>query len=159
MAKSSQVIEVLNEALAEEIIALNQYFLHAELCEHWGFEALSKHIKKQSIDEMKHAEKLMERLLFLGGMPKLETAPKLKIGRTIEEIFANDHGLEEMAIASYNKWIGVARTADDNGTRLLLEEILKDEENHIDWLGTQLDVIKQVGLQNYLTKQLEEAKA
>jgi bacterioferritin len=154
MAKT-QVIEALNQALAEEITALNQYFMHAELCEHWGFEGLSKFVKKQSIDEMKHAEKLVERILKLGGIPRLDASIKLKIGKDVAEMLANDYALEEGAVRDYNKWIEVARQAEDNGTRIFLEAILKDEESHLDWLGTQRDLIASIGIQNYLARQID----
>lgn len=152
----SQVLEALDAALAEEVMALNQYFMHAELCEHWGFGKLAQFVKKQSIDEMRHAETLIERILYLDGSPNLAAPLSLKIGKNVEEMLKNDYELEASAVGDYNKWIEVARQADDNGTRLILETILNDEEIHLSWLGTQLELVKQIGIQNYLNRNIED---
>jgi bacterioferritin len=154
MAKSLAVIKALNEALAEEIQAINQYFIHSELCEHWGLTGLHEKIRKESIDEMKHAEALIERILFLEGTPIISGVGELKIGKTVPELLEHDLHLEEHAISMYNRSIETCRKEDDNGSRALLDSILKDEEGHFSWIGTQIDLIKQIGLQNYLTEQM-----
>lgn len=153
MKGNAKVLEALNEALSEELTAINQYILHSEMCENWGFDKLAAFIKKESIDEMKHAEMLIERLLFLEGIPNMSKYQKINIGPTVPEIINNDLHLELRAVAMYNKLIEVAVAAKDNGTAELLKKLLKDEENHVDGLEEQLDLIKGMGLQNYLAVQ------
>lgn len=150
MKGQPEVLSALNEALAEEIAAINQYFLHAEMCESWGYEKLGGMIKKESIDEMKHAESLMERILFLEGMPALGKV-QMNIGHTVPDLLINDLKLETGAVQMYNRLIQAAIKADDQGTAELLKQILKDEERHVDEIETQLDLIKGLGLENYLT--------
>jgi bacterioferritin len=150
MKGQPEVLSALNEALAEEIAAINQYFLHAEMCESWGYEKLGGMIKKESIDEMKHAESLMERILFLEGMPALGKV-QMNIGHTVPDLLSNDLKLETGAVQMYNRLIQAAIKADDQGTAELLKQILKDEERHVDEIETQLDLIKGLGLENYLT--------
>lgn len=151
MKGSKKVIEALAEGLAEELSAINQYFLHAEMCDNWGYGKLASHIKKNAIGEMKHAEGLIERILFLDGFPNMEGYVPLKIGKTIPEMFKNDLNLELGAVKMYNKNIELARKEGDDGSADLLHKLLLDEEEHADWLETQLDQIKQIGLENYLT--------
>lgn len=153
MKGNAKVLEALNEALSEELTAINQYILHSEMCENWGFDKLAALIKKESIDEMKHAEMLIERLLFLEGIPNMSKYQKINIGPTVPEMINNDLRLEVQAVAMYNKLIEVAVAAKDNGTAELLKKLLKDEENHVDGLEEQLDLIKGMGLQNYLAVQ------
>jgi bacterioferritin len=153
MKGNAKVLEALNEALSEELTAINQYILHSEMCENWGFDKLAAFIKKESIDEMKHAEMLIERFLFLEGTPNMSKYQKINIGPTVPEIINNDLRLELQAVAMYNKLIEVAIAAKDNGTAELLKKLLKDEEDHVNGLEAQLDMIKGMGLQNYLAVQ------
>jgi len=155
MKGKSEVVEVLNEMLQEELCAINQYMIHSEMCENWGYKKLSRYIKKQSIGEMKHAEKLMERVLFLEGTPDVSSMPKVKVGKDVPQQIENDLALEKGAVASYNRAIEVCRKAADNASADFLLFILKDEEEHVDFLETQLEIIKKIGLENYLTQQIE----
>jgi bacterioferritin len=156
MKGKPEVLKVLQEMLKEELGAISQYFLHSEMCEHGGFEGLSEHIKKISIVEMGHAEKLIERMLFLEGMPSLSELPKLTIGKDVKQQLENDLALEHGAVAGYNEAIATCRKAGDNGTADFLKGILTDEEHHVDFFEEQLDLIGQLGLQNYLAQQLGE---
>ncbi len=153
MKGNAKVLDALNEALSEELTAINQYILHSEMCENWGYDRLAGFIKKESIDEMKHAEMLIERMLFLDGTPNMSKYQKINIGSTVPEMIDNDLHLELQAVALYNKLIEVAVAAKDNGTAELLKKLLKDEEAHVDGLEEQLDQIKGMGLQNYLAVQ------
>jgi bacterioferritin len=155
MKGNEKVIEHLNLRLAEELTAINQYMVHAEMCDNWAYERLHKMIEKRAIDEMKHAEKLIARILFLDGRPIVSNLNKLYIGSEVPKMHESDHAAEEAAIKGYNESIRVAVEAGDNGTRELLEAILKEEEDHIDLLEAQLDQIKQMGVQNYLVEQLD----
>ena len=153
MKGSTKVLEALNEALSEELTAINQYMLHSEMCENWGYGKLSGFIKKESIDEMKHAEKLIERILFLDGIPNLSKYQKLNIGKTVPAMLQNDLNLELQAVAMYNKLMAIAREEKDNGTAELFKKLLQDEEGHVDGLEEQLGMIKDLGVQNYLIVQ------
>jgi bacterioferritin len=155
MKGNEKVIEQLNARLAEELTAINQYMVHSEMCDNWGYGRLHKMIEKRAIVEMKHAEKLIARILFLDGRPIVSNLNKVYIGDVVEKMHNNDRGAEEAAIKGYNESIRVAVEVGDNGTRELLEAILKDEEEHIDELEAQLDQIKQMGIQNYLVEQLD----
>jgi len=155
MKGSPKVIEELNKALREELTAINQYFLHAEMSENWGYERLSEYIKKQSIGEMKHAEALMERILFLDGTPTMKPLD-LTIGKNIQEMLQSDLDLELSAVKQYNAAIQVAVAEEDNGSRDLFVELLKDEEDHVDWLEAQMHQIKELGYERYLTMQMGE---
>jgi bacterioferritin len=152
------VLEALSRMLKEELGAISQYFLHAEMCENWGYERLSELIKKQSIGEMKHAEILIERILFLEGLPNMGDLPKLKIGKNVKEQLQHDLELEVSAVAEYNEVVATCRQAGDNATAELLKELLKDEEEHVDFLETQLGLIEDLGLENYLIEQMGEDK-
>lgn len=156
MKGDPKVIDLLNEVLTAELTAINQYFLHAELCEHWGYERLHRRTRKESIEEMKHAEKVIHRILYLDGLPNLQRLSKINVGQTVLEQLTVDLALEQEAIKRLNAGIEQARLAGDNGTRELLESILREEEEHTDWTETQLEAIKQVGEQNYLAAQLRE---
>jgi len=156
MKGTDKIITALNEALSEELNAINQYFLHAEMCEAWGFEKLAGAIKKQSVDEMKHAEKLIERILFLGGAPDMSSPMKMNVGRSVPEMLKNDLALEEGAVTMYNKSVKTARDEGDNMTAELFQGLLSDEEEHEDWLGMQLEHIRKIGLENYLALQVGE---
>ena len=150
MKGSPKVIEELNKALREELTAINQYFLHAEMCENWGYDRLSDYIKKQSIGEMKHAEALMERILFLDGTPSMKPL-ELTIGKNVQEMLQSDLDLELSAVKAYNAAIQIAVAEKDNGSRDLLVVLLKDEEDHVDWLEAQMHQIKELGYERYLT--------
>ncbi len=154
MKGKAEVLEVLQKALSEELQAISQYFLHGEMQSNWGYKRLYAEVKKQSLGEMKHAEELIERILFLEGMPDLNSIPKLKIGKTVEQQLQNDLDLEKGAVAEYNQYIAVARKAGDNASADLFEALLKDEEEHVDFLEAQLGMIKELGLGNYLAQQM-----
>ncbi|RZD16292.1 MAG: bacterioferritin [Candidatus Acididesulfobacter guangdongensis] len=154
MKGNDKVIEKLNARLADELTAINQYIVHAEMCDNWGYDILHKSIEKRAIDEMKHAEKLIGRILFLEGRPVVSDLKKLYIGADVESQFKNDRIAEEQAIKDYNDDIKLATELGDNGTKELLQSILEDEEDHIDSIEIQLDQIKQMGIQVYLSKQI-----
>ncbi|MFA6955884.1 MAG: bacterioferritin [Thermoanaerobaculia bacterium] len=154
--ENKKVIEILNDVLTAELTAINQYFVHAEMAENWGYERLAKIVRKHSIGEMKHAEALIERILFLDGIPNVQKLNKINIGETIGEQFKVDLALEMDAVGRLNPGIESCREAGDNGTRLLLEEILESEEEHIDWIEAQISLISQVGEKNYLAAQIRE---
>jgi len=153
MRGNEKVIQVLNKALKEELTAINQYFVHAEMCENWGYKKLADYIKKQSIDEMKHAEALVERILFLEGRPNMAEILPLTIGENVKAQLENDLALETAAVASYNEAMRICMEAGDNGSRELFNKLLHDEEGHADWLETQLGMIKDIGIENYLVEQ------
>lgn len=154
MKGNERLIEHLNARLAEELTAVNQYMVHSEMCENWQYEKLHKAIEKRAFTEMRHAEKLIERILFLEGRPVVSQLNRIFIGEQVENMHENDRGAEEVAIRGYNESIRLAMEVGDNGTREMLSDILKEEEEHIDELEAQLDQIRQVGIQNYLTEQL-----
>ena len=156
MKGKPEVLAELSEMLKEELGAINQYMLHAEMCENWGYKRLGEMTKKQSIGEMKHAEKLIERILFLEGLPKMDEMAKIKIGRDVRQQLENDLALEKGAVVAYNRAVDICRKAGDNATADFLKDILKDEEDHVDMLETQLGLIEQLGLQNYLSQQLQK---
>jgi bacterioferritin len=156
MKGNEKILETLNALLADELTAINQYMVQSEMCSNWGYEKLHEVIEKRAIDEMKHAEKLIARVLFLEGRPVVNNLNKINIGGTVADQHENDRAAEEMAIRAYNDGIKLAVEVGDNGTRDLLEEILEDEEEHIDWIEAQLDQIGQMGLQVYLGEQLKE---
>ena len=158
MKGDSKVIALLNQVLKAELTAINQYFLHAEMCENWGYYKLAGITRKESIEEMTHAEKLMERILYLEGTPNMSDYFKINIGPGVEQQFKNDLQLEYDAVKRLNDGIKLCVQAGDNGSRDLLQGILNDEEHHIDWLEAQLGVIKEIGIQNYLTQQMGEEK-
>jgi bacterioferritin len=151
---NDQIIAVLNESLKAELTAINQYFLHAEMCENWGYHKLAGFMRKESIEEMRHAEALMERILYLDGMPTMNELFQLRIGRTVKEQLENDLQLEYDALPRLNSGIALAASLGDNGTRELLVKILTDEEHHVDYLEAQLNVIQEVGIGNYLAQQI-----
>jgi bacterioferritin len=152
---NSKVIAVLSEVLKAELTAINQYFLHAEMCENWGYDRLSEYIKKQSIGEMKHAEALIERILFLDGTPSMQPL-ELTVGKNVQEMIQSDLDLELSAVKAYNAAIQIAVAEKDNGSRDLLVVLLKDEEDHVDWLEAQMHQIKELGYERYLTMQMGE---
>lgn len=154
MKGDAKVLAVLNEVLKAELTAINQYFLHAEMCENWGYERLASLTRKESIEEMQHAEKLMERILLLDGSPNMSDYFKINIGQNVKDQLHNDLNLEYTAVKRLNDGIQTCVAAKDNASRELLEQILTDEEHHIDWLEGQLHAIEEMGYQNYLSQQL-----
>jgi bacterioferritin len=158
MKGDPKVIAFLNQVLKAELTAVNQYFLHAEMCENWGYERLGKKVKKESIEEMVHAEKCIERILFLDGTPNMTDYFKINIGATVEEQFKNDLQVEYDAVKRLNDGIKLCVAQGDNASRDLAEHILNDEEEHIDWLEAQLHAIGEMGIGNYLAEQLKEDK-
>ena len=157
MQGSPKVIAALNEALKEELTAINQYFLHAEMCENWHYSKLADHIKKESIDEMRHAEALIERILFLDGIPIMTEAMQLTIGSNVQAQLESDLKLEFGAVAMYNRFVELARDEADNASRELFERLLRDEEAHVDWLEAQLHQIRELGYERYLSQQIRQA--
>ncbi len=150
------IIDVLNEVLTNELTAVNQYFLHARICENWGYQRLYEKLRHQSIDEMKDADELIHRLLYLEGLPNVQRYNKVNVGEEVPEMLKLDLELERSAIATLNRGIALGREKGDNGSADLLEDILEGEEEHADFLETQLAAIDQIGAQNYLTEQLKK---
>lgn len=156
MKGDAKIIEILNEVLTSELTAISQYFVHGEMCENWGYARLQQVIRRHSIGEMKHAEAVIERVLFLEGIPNVQRLGKINIGENVHEQLKVDLQLELDAVQRLNKGIETCREIGDNNSRHLLEEILEDEEEHIDWIEAQLDLIEQVGIQNYLAQQIKK---
>jgi len=157
MKGNEKLITALNSLLADELTAINQYMVHTELCESWGYGKLHVAIRKQAIDEMRHAEWLIERIIFLDGAPTVSKLNPMKIGKTPAEMISNDYGYELNAIRDYNNAIKLSREVDDQGSLELLTKILKMEEDHADWAEVQLAQIEQMGLENYLVNQVEKS--
>jgi len=156
MKGNKKVIEALNEILTGELTAINQYFIHAKMCANWGLLKLADYIRKESIGEMKHADEVIERILFLEGVPNMQRLGKVRVGESVAEQLDLDLKLEMEAIPRLNKAIDLAVEVGDNGTRDLIEGILTSEEEHVDWLEAQLDLIKKVGVENYLAQQIHD---
>jgi bacterioferritin len=156
MKGNSKIIDLLNDVLTAELTAINQYFIHARMCENWGYERLWHKLREASIDEMKDADHLIARILFLDGVPNLQRLGKINVGQTVKEQHEVDLVIEKEAIARLNAGIEAARSLDDNGTRELLESILAGEEEQANWLEAQLTLIEQVGDGNYLAQQIRK---
>lgn len=154
MSDKKEIIALLNEVLTAELTAISQYFLHAELFTHWGYGRIAAIVRKDSIDEMRHAEQMIERVLFLDGMPNVQRLGNIQIGETPGEIFTADLALERDAIPRLNAGIELCRKAGDNGTRVLLEGLLQSEETHAEWIETQLKLIESLGEKAYLSQQI-----
>ncbi len=154
MKGNDKVIQTLNDVLTAELTSINQYFIHAKMCQNWGYHKLAKKIREESIDEMKHADKLIERILFLEGIPNVQRLNKVNVGETVREQFELDLKLELDAISRFNTGIALARDVGDNASRELLERMLISEEEHTDWLETQLSLITQLGEPMYCAQQL-----
>jgi bacterioferritin len=155
MKGNEQVIETLNALLADELAAINQYMVHSEMCDNWMYERLHKAVEERAITEMRHAEKLIGRILFFEGKPVVNKLSQINIGGDVQAQFQKDLQAELDAVKRYNEGIKLTREVGDNGTRDLLEEILEDEEDHVDWLEAQLDQVSQIGIQNYLVEQID----
>jgi bacterioferritin len=156
MQGDPEIIDLLNEVLTAELTAVNQYFIHAKMCSNWGYDRLADKIREESLDEMRDAEKLIERILYLDGVPNLQKLSSVRVGETVPEQFTLDLATEVAAIERYNRGVALAAAKGDNGTRELLEHRLVGEEAHADWLETQQGLIAQVGLENYLATQIHE---
>ena len=156
MRSDEDVLELLNEVLTAELTAINQYFVHAKMCENWGYHRLFEHGRAESIDEMKHAERLIERILYFDGVPNMQRLFPVRVGETVPEQYESDLALEHEAVERLNRGIALCVERGDNGTRELLAEILVSEEDHIDWLETQQETIRQIGAEHYLAQQLHE---
>ena len=154
MKGNEQVLKLLNELLTNELTAINQYFVHAKMCQNWGYGRLAKKLREESIDEMRHADEIVGRILFLEGVPNLARYHALRIGETVREQLECDLQVEYAAIEFLNKGIAAARAAADNATEAMMTKILVAEEEHTDWIETQLELMRQVGEQNYLAQQL-----
>jgi bacterioferritin len=150
------VIEALNSILTAELTAINQYFIHAKMCRNWGFLRLAKHNRDESIDEMKHADAVIERILFLDGVPNMQRLSSVRVGEAVAEQFKLDLELEFEAVKRYNGAIVLCTEKNDAGTRELLEELLKGEESSVDWHESQLGLIQKLGVERYLAEQLKE---
>src|SRR5213075_255822 len=159
MQGDKQVVTLLNDVLTAELTAVNQYFLHARLCHHWGYDRLYEQVRKESIEEMKHADELIERILYLEGVPNLQRLGKVNVGQTVPEQFRLDLEVEKSAVKALNTAIELCRSLGDNGTRDLIEQMLRDEEDHANWLEAQLTLIQQTGESNYLAQQIREGDA
>ena len=156
MKGNKKILELLNDVLTSELTSVNQYFVHAKMCANWGYQKLAAHVKKESIGEMKHADELIERILYLDGVPNLQRLYKVNVGETVPEQLKLDRQLEVDAVARLNKGIALCVEAGDNGTRELLEDILVSEEEHLDWLETQLSLIASIGEAHYLAQQVRD---
>ena len=156
MKGDAEVVQILNDVLCAELTAINQYFVHAMMCDNWGFKRLAKHMRQESIGEMKHAEEVIDRILYLDGVPNMQKYMRVNVGQSVPEMHQFDLELEKDAVTRLNPGLELCRSKGDNGSRLLLEKILREEEEHIDWLEAQLTLIQTAGLQNYLAQQFEE---
>lgn len=155
MKGDAEVIQVLNDVLCAELTGINQYFIHAMMCRNWHYKKLAEHSRKESIEEMQHAQEVIERILYLDGVPNMQKYMKINVGPTVPEQHAFDLELEKQAVERLNKGIALCRDKGDNGTRVLLDKILVAEEEHVDWLEAQLEQIKTIGIENYLAQQIE----
>ena len=151
-----RIIETLNDVLTAELTAINQYFIHARMCENWGYERLWKKIRAESLSEMKHADELIERILYLEGLPNLQRLGKVNVGQSVPEQLRLDLSVEKAAVKLLNDGIELCRSLGDNGSRELLEHILEGEEKHENWIEAQLTLIEQVGEGNYLAQQIKD---
>ncbi len=156
MKGSDKVIDFLNEVLTGELTAVSQYWVHARMCENWGYDRLWGKIRAEAIDEMKHADQLVERVLYLEGLPNLQRLGKVMVGETVPEQLKIDLELERVALERLRKGVVLCMEEGDHGSRELIEHILVSEEEHVDWLEAQLDQIEQVGVQNYLAAQIKD---
>lgn len=154
MKGDPRVLKALNDVLRKELTGINQYFMHSRMCRNWGYQALDQAIWTESIEEMRHADQIINRILLLDGVPNVSGYDKIMVGKTVKEQLGNDLGLEEGAIKVLHAGIGICHDAGDHVSKELLEQILTDEENHVDWIEAQLHLVKEVGLENYLAQQI-----
>lgn len=158
MKGKKEVIDILAEVLTAELTAINQYFIHAKLCKNWGYLELADYLRKESIEEMKHADEIIERILYFDVIPDLQKYSKINVGQTVPEMLEHDLQLEYGAVERLNRGIDICVAAKDNGTRELLEKILVSEEEHIDWIETQKSIIESISIQNYLAQKLGDSE-
>ena len=158
MKGNAKLIDMLNEILTMELSGINQYFIHSKLCEHWGYERLAEKVRNESLSEMKHAEQVVDRILHLEGIPNLQRLDKIKVGEKVSDQLKADLDLEVAAIGRFNKAIALAVEVGDNGSREMLDEMLASEEEHLHWLESQLELIKQLGEANYLAQQIHKSE-
>ncbi|EMY61564.1 bacterioferritin [Leptospira terpstrae] len=158
MKGKKEVIDILAEVLTAELTAINQYFIHAKLCKNWGYLELADYLRKESIEEMKHADEIIERILYFDGIPDLQKYSKINVGQSVPEMLDHDLQLEYGAVERLNRGIDICVAAKDNGTRELLEKILVSEEEHIDWIETQKSIIESISIQNYLAQKLGDSE-
>ena len=156
MRGNDQVLALLNDVLTAELTAINQYFIHARMCENWGYERLWKKVREESIGEMRHADRLIERILYLEGVPNVQRLGKVRVGETVPEQLQLDLEVERAAVTMLNNGVELCRSLGDNGSRDLLEDILKGEEQHINWIEAQLTLIQQMGPAHYLAQQVRD---
>ena len=156
MKGNKKVLELLNDVLTGELTSVNQYFVHAKMCRNWGYPGLAERVKKESVEEMKHADELIERILYLDGVPNLQRLNKVNVGETVPEQLKLDRQLEVEAVGRLNKGIALCVEVGDNGSRELLEKILMSEEEHLDWLETQIHLVGSIGEAHYLAQQVHE---
>jgi bacterioferritin len=156
MKGHDQVVNLLNDILTAELTAINQYFIHGRMCENWGYQRLWKKLREESIGEMRHADRLIARILYLDGVPNVQRLGKVNVGQTVPEQLRLDLELERTAVAALNAGIELSRSLGDNGSRELLEDILQGEEDHIDWIEAQMELIRQVGEAHYLSQQIKD---
>lgn len=155
MKGNDDVIALLNEVLSAELTAINQYFIHGMMCKNWHYKRLAEIGRKESIEEMNHAQEIIDRILYLDGKPNMQKYMKVNVGKTVPEMFDFDLDLERSAVERYNRGIELCREKGDNGTRAMLEKLLTQEEEHIDWLEAQVQQIQDMGIDNYLAQQVE----
>ena len=155
MKGSEPVIQVLNDVLCAELTGINQYFIHAMMCKNWHYKKLAEHSRKESLEEMEHAQKVIERILYLEGVPNMQKYMRINVGQTVPDQHEFDLEVEKQAVARLNAGVELCRSTGDNGTRVLLEKILVDEEEHVDWLEANLGLIKELGLAHYLAQQID----
>jgi bacterioferritin len=156
MKGDAKVLDRLNDLLSDELTATNQYMVHSEMCENWRYERLHKVVRERAITEMKHAEKLIERILFLDATPNMTELMQLSVGSNVREQLQSDLNLEIQAVGAYNRYIQIAREEGDNASRELFEQLLADEEEHVDWLEAQLHQIQELGYERYLSQQVRD---
>jgi bacterioferritin len=156
MKSNKEVLDILAEVLSAELTAINQYFIHAKLCKNWGYMVLADYLRKESIEEMKHADEVIERILYFDGIPDLQKYMKINVGKNVPEMLENDLQLEYSAVERLNRGIDICVAMKDNGSRELLERILVAEEEHIDWIERQQALIKELKIENYLSQKLGE---
>ena len=159
MKGNDDVISILNDVLSAELTGVNQYFIHAKMAENWGYHKLAAHSRQESVEEMQHADQIIQRILYLEGAPNMQRYMKINVGPTVPEQHSFDLGLEKDAVERLNRGVDLCREKGDNGSRALLEKILQDEEEHVDWLEAQSDMIELIGLDNYLAQQIGEQPA